>query len=175
MIQMRRDEPKPLSTREIVDADPPPASERTSTPAIEPPRAVQQAPPLLVSDSAHDVLFPSEESTGYRSRWEAIQTRLRRRAARRGRAGRRARVAGRDRLAEVFGREREALEQQGRGGNVSTEDLRIALKPYRTFFDRLLSVSQRSWPRTEDDPGGKLQRESPPRARHEPDVRALLL
>jgi len=45
------------------------------------------------------------------------------------------------RIAEVFAAERQNLEQQwDRGDNVTTEDLRIALQRYRTFFDRLLSV-----------------------------------
>ncbi|HEY6369793.1 MAG TPA: hypothetical protein VIX37_04385 [Candidatus Sulfotelmatobacter sp.] len=45
------------------------------------------------------------------------------------------------RLAEVFAEEGSRLEQQwDRGDNVSTEDLRIALQRYRSFFQRLLSV-----------------------------------
>ena len=45
------------------------------------------------------------------------------------------------RLAEVFAEERSTLEQQwDRGDSVSTEDLRIALQRYRTFFQRLLSI-----------------------------------
>ncbi len=45
------------------------------------------------------------------------------------------------RLAEGFATERRALEGQwSRGDDVSTEDLRIALRRYRSFFDRLLSV-----------------------------------
>ena len=45
------------------------------------------------------------------------------------------------RLAEVFADERSRLEQHwDRGDNVSTEDLRVALQRYRTFFHRLLSV-----------------------------------
>lgn len=45
------------------------------------------------------------------------------------------------RLAEIFARERGNLEQQwAKGGDVSTEDLRVALRRYRSFFDRLLSV-----------------------------------
>jgi hypothetical protein len=40
-----------------------------------------------------------------------------------------------------FANERKALEnQRGRGDNVSTEDLRVALKRYRSFFERLLAV-----------------------------------
>ncbi len=45
------------------------------------------------------------------------------------------------RLAEGFATERENLEGQwGRGEDVSTEDLRIALQRYRGFFQRLLSA-----------------------------------
>ena len=45
------------------------------------------------------------------------------------------------RLAEIFANERDKLEQDwDRNDNVSTEDLRIALRRYRSFFDRLLSV-----------------------------------
>ena len=45
------------------------------------------------------------------------------------------------RLAQGFAAERERLEQQwGRGEDVSTEDLRIALQRYRGFFQRLLSA-----------------------------------
>jgi len=45
------------------------------------------------------------------------------------------------RLAETFAQERQKLEQQwSRGGDVSTEDLRQALRRYRAFFQRLLAV-----------------------------------
>ena len=45
------------------------------------------------------------------------------------------------RLAEKFAQERSKLEEQwSRGDDVSTEDLRIALQHYRSFFDRLLSL-----------------------------------
>ena len=44
-------------------------------------------------------------------------------------------------VARTFSDERKNLEGQwSRGDNVSTEDLRIALQRYRTFFGRLLSV-----------------------------------
>jgi hypothetical protein len=45
------------------------------------------------------------------------------------------------RLAETFSEERSALERQWESGDeVSTEDLRLALRRYRSFFKRLLSV-----------------------------------
>jgi hypothetical protein len=44
-------------------------------------------------------------------------------------------------LAETFARERSALESQwDREGDVSTEDLRVALTRYRSFFHRLISM-----------------------------------
>jgi len=45
------------------------------------------------------------------------------------------------RLAETFADERQSLETQwDRGDDVSTEDLRLALRRYRSFFGRLLSM-----------------------------------
>jgi hypothetical protein len=45
------------------------------------------------------------------------------------------------RLASSFAEERSRLERQWDGGDdVSTEELRIALTRYRSFFDRLLSA-----------------------------------
>lgn len=46
-----------------------------------------------------------------------------------------------DRLTAGFSEERSTLEKQwDRGEDVSTEELRLALQRYRTFFDRLLNV-----------------------------------
>jgi hypothetical protein len=46
-----------------------------------------------------------------------------------------------ERLAQSFSNERAQLEAQwDRGGDVSTEDLRLALQRYRSFFSRLLSI-----------------------------------
>ena len=45
------------------------------------------------------------------------------------------------RLAESFSQERSRLEAQwSRDGDVSTEDLRVALQRYRSFFHRLLHL-----------------------------------
>ncbi len=58
--------------------------------------------------------------------------------------GRRCRQAGScsdKRLADGFANERSGLEKQwDRGDNVSTEGLRVALRRYRSFFDRLLKL-----------------------------------
>jgi hypothetical protein len=45
------------------------------------------------------------------------------------------------RLAESFADARNGLERQwDSGDNVSTEDLRVAFRKYRSFFERLLTV-----------------------------------
>jgi len=86
-------------------------------------------------------LFPAEVSGEFRSRWTDIQTGFvdtPREAVERADEL----VANAiKRLAESFAEERGRLEEQwARDGNVSTEDLRIALQRYRSFFQRLLQV-----------------------------------
>lgn len=44
-------------------------------------------------------------------------------------------------LAQTFNNQKGTLEEQwNRGQDASTEDLRLALQKYRSFFDRLLSL-----------------------------------
>jgi hypothetical protein len=46
-----------------------------------------------------------------------------------------------ERLAQGFASERSALERQWSSGDqVSTDDLRVTLQRYRSFFDRPLNV-----------------------------------
>jgi hypothetical protein len=86
-------------------------------------------------------LFPNQELEELRTRWSKVQTAFvdEPRSAVQQADGLVA--AAMKRLAEVFAEERSKLEQQwDRGDNVSTEDLRIALQRYRTFFQRLLAI-----------------------------------
>jgi len=86
-------------------------------------------------------LFPTAELEELRSRWSGVQTAFvdePRRAVEQADA---LVASAMKRLAEVFAEERSKLEHQwDRGDNVSTEDLRIALQRYRSFFHRLLSI-----------------------------------
>jgi hypothetical protein len=92
-------------------------------------------------DTRHIDLFPDEELVGFRTRWDAIQTGFvdqPREAVEQADALVSQVVT---RLTEVFTRERSTLEGQwSKGDNVSTEDLRVALTRYRSFFHRLLSM-----------------------------------
>ena len=97
--------------------------------------------PAERSVEPHAPLFHDQELGGFRTRWEAIQTGFvdePRSAVEQADA---LVVEMMTKLSETFSRERKSLEDQwGRGDNISTEDLRLALKRYRSFFERLLSV-----------------------------------
>lgn len=88
----------------------------------------------------HAPLFPENELTDLRSRWDKAQGLFvdePRKAVEEADALVATAVK---RIAELFADERAKLEKQwDRGGEASTEDLRQALRRYRGFFDRLLS------------------------------------
>jgi hypothetical protein len=86
-------------------------------------------------------LFPAGEVDGFRTRWVEVQTGFvdEPRSAVEQADGLVAEMM--KRLAQVFADERGKLEEQwSRGDDISTEDLRQALRRYRSFMDRLLSV-----------------------------------
>lgn len=125
--------PERLSTSDIAESNP----RRTEVPVEEPDRKT----PLDDIDVNATPLFAKEEADGLRTRWGAIQTGFvdePRKAVEEADAL----VAQvMKRLAEVFADERAELERQwDRGDKISTEDLRLALRRYRSFFTRLLAV-----------------------------------
>ena len=86
-------------------------------------------------------MFAGAEAAGYRTQWDAIQTGFvdePRKAVQEADA---LVALVMKRLSEVFTNERTSLERQwGEGDEMSTEDLRVALRRYRSFFERLLSL-----------------------------------
>jgi hypothetical protein len=86
-------------------------------------------------------LFIANEANELRARWDGIQVGFvdePRKAVQEADALVSATIS---RLAEMFAAERQKLEQQwDRSENVSTEDLRLALQRYRSFFARLLAI-----------------------------------
>jgi hypothetical protein len=94
-----------------------------------------------VDEGGRAPLFADEELTDFRSRWDTLQARFVDEP--------RAAVEGADalvsdlvkRLNASFSDARSRLEDSWeQGGEGSTEDLRLALKRYRSFFNRLLEV-----------------------------------
>ena len=104
--------------------------------AVDYPSAVDSQP-----EEASAPLFEQSALQDFRSRWGAIQTGF---VDNPGGAVMQADelvAAVMKRLAEVFADERANLEQEwAKRNDVSTEDLRVAIRRYRSFFDRLLSV-----------------------------------
>jgi hypothetical protein len=125
------------------------AAEQTRPESTEPvatqDQDAQPAPPWADEagggSTAGGSLLPAEMDSTFQQRWKEIQTRFVDEP--------RGAVEDADslvatlmqQLAEGFAKERERLEAQwGRGEDISTEDLRVALQRYRTFFQRLLST-----------------------------------
>lgn len=105
--------------------------------------ASERVIPVSVDGPAegHASLFPSGETDELRNRWRDVQGTFvdEPREAVQKANDLVERVT--TRLTEVFAQERAKLEKEwGAGKDVSTEDLRQALRRYRSFFDRLLSV-----------------------------------
>ena len=81
------------------------------------------------------------DADAFQSRWEDIQVRFVDEPRRAVEDADALVATVMQRLAEGFAQERERLEAQwGRGEDISTEDLRVALQRYRSFFRRLLST-----------------------------------
>jgi|RhiMetdeSRZDD1v2_1073273.scaffolds.fasta_scaffold2855831_1 hypothetical protein len=96
------------------------------------------------TDDRAIAMFAPDESEGYRTQWDGIQTGFvdePRRAVEEADALVAQVIT---RLSEVFADERTRLEQQwghtDQAHQVNTEDLRLALRKYRSFFERLLSL-----------------------------------
>jgi hypothetical protein len=123
-----KSETTPLSTADLARAGE----------AEMPPAPVKPATPV---DEGHGSLFRDTDAADLRKRWSDIQGGF---VDEPRRAVEQADSLVADvmkRLAEGFTSERSTLEKQwDRGDNVTTEDLRLALQKYRSFFDRLLAA-----------------------------------
>jgi hypothetical protein len=86
-------------------------------------------------------LLPAEDADRMRAEWNSIQASFVDEPRAAVEKADNLVAATMKRLTENFAEERSKLESQwDRGDDVSTEDLRIALRRYRSFFQRLLSV-----------------------------------
>lgn len=121
------------------------SSDRVPTASIPTNSLLYERNPQPVAVSSQptqpNALFPDDELKNFRSHWDQVQTSFvdEPRIAVEQADSLVANVV--KRIAEQFASEREQLEKQWDcGENVNTEDLRQALKRYRAFFDRLLTV-----------------------------------
>jgi hypothetical protein len=121
---------RPIPERDRLKEGVKPTDGRAKPPA-EPGAAPAYAAPL----------FPEQDAQPLRSRWDTIQTTFVDNPRQAVEQADQLVAETIKRLADMFAKERSQLEQQwSRGGDVSTEDLRIALQRYRSFFGRLLSL-----------------------------------
>lgn len=145
-VPLRKDQPEEvLSTADLAQNKRPAGSEESrlrpvlteSTPASR----AAKAEPDVRDESDATTLFPNNELEDLRNRWNSVQAAFVDEPRRAVEQADGLVASTMKRLAEVFAEERSKLEQHwDRGDNVSTEDLRVALQRYRSFFHRLLSV-----------------------------------
>jgi hypothetical protein len=103
--------------------------------------AASNPPAIKTGDGANMPLFAPNDAQDFRARWEKIQIGFVDEPRKAVEQADELVASAIKRLAEVFATERNKLEEDwDKRDNVSTEDLRIALRRYRSFFDRLLSV-----------------------------------
>ncbi len=97
--------------------------------------------PLQRTDDQAVALFPAEDARNFQSRWDAVQVSFVDEPRRAVEQADSLVAEALKRQAEIFAAARADLEAQWtRGQDVSTEDLRQALRRYRTFFARVLKV-----------------------------------
>ena len=111
-----------------------------TNPGAAEPRTFEDGAPVATDTSAQP-LVSAEEADDLRRAWDSIQAGFVDEPRRAVEDADHLVAQAMKRLAEMFADERRGLEAQwDRGDDVSTEDLRIALQRYRTFFDRLLAA-----------------------------------
>ncbi len=140
----RKEETRP-SSREIREID-----ESTRPRLVRNENAVETTEQKIAAraptPAAHDVntptpLFSQSDVEDLRGRWSNVQASFVDEPRRAVEEGDKLVATVMQRLAEGFANERAKLEKQWDGGDaVSTEDLRVALQRYRSFFDRLLNA-----------------------------------
>ena len=92
-------------------------------------------------DTEREPLFAGEDAESFRSRWQEVQAGFVDEPQQAVKDADSLVADLMQRLAETFSEERSNLESQWDSGeDASTEDLRVALQRYRSFFDRLLSA-----------------------------------
>ena len=132
---------KDLTTSDLATA----AEKRTAQREVE--RNVNEPPTenrnaeVITEDEQLAPLFSPDAAKEFRSRWDAIQSSFVDDPKRAVRQGDELVAQVLKSLTETFSNERSRLEGQlDQSDKASTENLRVALRRYRSFFERLLSL-----------------------------------
>ena len=147
--QATRTQPDEQATRTQAPEEqsaPPPVSDGPSLAQDErlieeQPQETDVPPAAGAEPSADELLFADDNLSVLRSRWDDVQTAFVDDPTKCVQEADALVAEVVDQLAAGFADARSRLEAQwARGEDVSTEDLRIALRRYREFFQRLLAV-----------------------------------
>jgi hypothetical protein len=137
MAELKRNEGQP-TTAELASYGVPP-KQPEGPKLVKAPESETLGQVPAVSESVP--LFSESEMGDFRSQWSKVQTSFVDEPRRTVEKADKLVGAVMQRLAESFAKERSGLEKQwDSGDNASTEDLRLALQRYRSFFDRLLKL-----------------------------------
>ena len=128
-----------LSTADLASASAQPAGSRTDTDTGTDTEADRDTRP---AESGGDIeappLIDEEKITGFRDRWQNVQTGFVDDPKQAVHQADELVAAVISALATTFAEHKSELEGQWRQGEPATEELRIALRRYRSFFDQLL-------------------------------------
>lgn len=93
------------------------------------------------NDGRREALFPAETAEGFRSNWDAVQIGFVDDPRKAVQQADELVAKVMKSLAESFATQRANIENDlGQNEQATTENLRVALRRYRSFFDRLLSL-----------------------------------
>jgi len=99
-----------------------------------------EPPPQPPPQTSHSI-FSKQQADELRERWNTIQTAFIDEPQRSVKDADALVASATKQIADAFANQKGELEKQwSRGDQVSTEELRITLQQYRTFFSRLLSI-----------------------------------
>jgi hypothetical protein len=125
------------SNARVVDVEGPAPQQEESTET----RRAAPASPEAAKESRPEPLLPAEDTETFNRKWEEVQVRFVDEPRSSVEEADKLVAQVMKRLAESFAAEREKLEGHwDRGDEVSTDDLRVALQRYRSFFQRLLAM-----------------------------------
>lgn len=138
---VRASQPSPDAPPSPPTTPAPPAPQSAAAVAASTPVSAPAPTSSARQEQEQAPLFAADRAESFRSRWMDIQTGFVDEPRRAVEQADSLVAEVMQQLARTFADERSGLENQwGHGGDISTEDLRMALRRYRSFFDRLLSI-----------------------------------
>ncbi len=132
---------KDLTTSDLATAAETRTAQREVGRDVNEPATENRTAEVITEDEQLAPLFSPDAAKEFRSRWDGIQSSFVDDPKRAVRQGDELVAQVLKSLTETFSNERSRLEGQlDQSDKASTENLRVALRRYRSFFERLLSL-----------------------------------